>query len=207
MEKHSFSFHKYCTLCPASGLSQKASVKIASVRKHKKVNYFAPWVLGGPSEADQSTQQGFSGCASSGPKSLLQVQGSLVHQEFKQKPWTCSDAFANTQHRNFYTAQLETGLWATAHIKPALPEEQHLADSGGDRFQVVPSSWEVLVLSLKPLFWFSHSSDLTVVTDFILVQAICLLLTILMMQHTLFGWINLLPSDYCPLKWLIDFSE
>lgn len=61
MEKHSFSFYKYCTLCPAPGLSQKASVKISSVRKHQKVNYFPLWVVGGPSEADQSAQQGFFG--------------------------------------------------------------------------------------------------------------------------------------------------
>lgn len=84
MEKHSFSFHRYCTLCPASGLSQKAAVKISSVRKYKKVKLFCSLGLGGPSEADQNTQQGFLGCASSGAKSLLQVRISLVRKEFKQ---------------------------------------------------------------------------------------------------------------------------
>lgn len=102
----------------------------------------------------------------------------LSSEEFKQKPWTCSDAFANTQHQNFYGAHLETGLWVAAHIKPGLVEEQHLAGAGGDRFQVMLSSWEVPVLSLKPEIWFSLGSDPAVVTDFILAQAICWLLTI-----------------------------
>lgn len=102
----------------------------------------------------------------------------LSPEEFKQKPWTCSDAFGNTQHQNFYVARLETGLWVAAHIKPELPEEQHLADAGGDRFQVKLSSWEVPVLSLKPEIWFSLGSDPAAVTDFISAQAICWLLTI-----------------------------